>query len=230
MVGAVNIAAAAQGSQGVFLSSDGGRSFRNTGLNGQDIRSLAVRYDGARTFLWGGVTVPGGTGEGAGCFERELLRAGQDPPEGWQPRGAGWSGGSCHAMALAGQFAFAASHRRGVLRLDLSQGGSQWIASGVASGLPLNRLGDFAPLVALAADPAGKLLMAGGPQDDVLVGIFRSSDAVDPATQQPLWAFCASRVFPCAAGIDRVTLPPSYLFCSGAHTVDVEVEDAASRR
>jgi hypothetical protein len=72
--------------------------------------------------------------------------------------------------------------------------------------------------------------MAGGPADDVAVGLFRSSDGVDPATAQPHWVFCASRVFPSAGGIDRVTLPPSYLFCSGTHTVDVVSEDAAPRR
>lgn len=229
IVGAVNIAVAAQNMQGVFLSSDGGHSFRQSGLTGQDVRTLAYRHDGARDFLWAGVTVPGGTGEGSGCFERELLRPGQDPPEGWQPRSTAWTGGSCHAIAFAGQFAFAASHRRGILRLDLAKPGSPWVAPGVGSGLPLNHLGDFAPLLALASDRTGdrpgSLVMAAGPADEVPVGVFRSAEAIDPANAQPRWTFCASRVFPAAGGIDRVTLPASYLFCSGAHTVDVVVED-----
>ena len=231
IVGGVNIAVAAQESGGVWLSSDGGRTFRLTGLQGQDIRTLAVRYDGARAFLWAGATVPAG-GPGSGAFVRELLRPGQDPPEGWQPRAKNWTGGSCHALAfMAGSLVVAASHRGGIIWLDESQHDPAWNTADVQSNLPQRVLGQFSPLITVAVKPSGDLLMTGGPVDTggatpITVGVWRNVTPGEPTVFQ----YCSNREFPPekGGGIDRVTLPPTYLFCSGAHEVNVQSEDAAA--
>src|SRR5262249_13800793 len=67
--GTVNVAVAAQGMGGVFLSSEGGQpgTFRRAGLQGEDIRELAVQVDGPRRFLWAGAAAQGGADAGKGC-------------------------------------------------------------------------------------------------------------------------------------------------------------------
>jgi hypothetical protein len=65
----------------------------------------------------------------------------------------------------------------------------------------------------VAADPAQRLLMAGGVE-----GVYRSRDGgerYEPASECEF--------------ADKVTLPPTWLFCSGQHDVTVEKEDEAER-
>jgi hypothetical protein len=210
--GAVSVAVAAQATGGVYLSSEGGRpnSFRPIGLAGEDIRVLAVQYDGPRAFLWAGAFAPGGEDPGKGAFSWEL-RGSQDPPEGWRAFGRGWTGGSCRSLAFLGTRVLAGTHRAGVMRLDPGAREAAWQAPDVRCGLPLRDPGRFHPVATVAADPAGELLMAGGVE-----GVYRSRDRGEH------YAPASATEFE-----ERVTLPETWLFVGGEHEVQVVSEDEA---
>ncbi|MET0772709.1 MAG: putative baseplate assembly protein, partial [Candidatus Limnocylindrales bacterium] len=169
--GEVAVVCAAQGRQvggqrrfGLYLSNDAGRagSFRQIGLATEDARVLAVQRDGPRTLLWAGTAAPGGDQAGHGCFRRELLGR-EDSAGGWEPFATGWTAGSCWALGFAGGVAYAATQQVGVLRLDTSAASPAWVPPTVDSGLPARDLPRFQPVNALAIDPGGSLVMAGGP-------------------------------------------------------------------
>lgn len=208
--GQVSVAVAAQQTKGCFLSHDGGErnTFRDIGLQGEDIRVLAVQYDNVRTFLWAGTFAAGPDDPGKGCFRRELLGS-QDPPEGWRSFSAGWEGGSCRALTFLGTRALAASHRMGVLRLDPNQREPSWMAPDVRCGLPLRDPGRFQPVTTVAALSPGWVMAGTGE------GVFRSQEGDRYESASP-------REF-----VDKVTLPPTWLFCSGIHDVEVVSEDEA---
>ncbi len=209
--GVVSVAVAARENGGVYLSTDGGRAgtFRKIGLDGEDIRLLTVRADGVRTFLWAGVTAASSDDPGKGCYRRELVGT-ADSPEGWVAIGAGWRGGSCRGLAFVGTSVIAATYHAGVMRLEAVEGTPTWKASPVNCGLPLRDPGRFQRLDAITSDPAGRLVLAGGP-----AGVFRSTDG--GVTYQT----ASSHEF-----TETVTLPGTWLFCSGEHEINVEVEDA----
>jgi hypothetical protein len=99
-----------------------------------------------------------------------------------------------------------------VLWLDSSREGVEWNRPDVGSGLPLReeaRL--FQPVYALAAGPDGKLLLAAGPS-----GVVRSQDAKS-------WEPCSRREL---MEPQKVTLPPTWLFVSGKHEIEVVHDDA----
>ena len=209
--GGVNVAVSGMGQTGVFLSSTGGRgsSFRQFGLKGQDVRVLEVQGDGPRLFLWAGLAAASGSDPGKGCLSRELL-GNADSPDGWRAYDKGWDGGSCLTLAFAGSTVYAGSHRVGVLWQDASRPTPQWQRPDVGSGLPLReaeRL--FQPVHALAAAPEGSPLLAGGPG-----GVFRR-----PAGSERYEA-CSTREF-----TEKVTLPPTWLLCSGSHELEVVTDD-----
>ena len=210
--GQVSVTIAAQNNQGVFLSSEGGQpnTFRNIGLQGEDIRTLAVNYDGPRAFLWAGATAAGGDDPGHGCFRWEL-RGSENPPEGWKAFNQGWNGQSCLALAFIGMRVVAASYRMGVLTLDLTAPTPQWKAPDVECGLPLRDPARFHPVETVAVDPQGRWVMAGSE-----VGVYRSADV------GVNYAAVSQKDFP-----EMVTLPPTWLFCSGEHDVNVVSEDEA---
>lgn len=208
--GQVSVAVAAQQTKGCYLSHEGGKrnTFRQIGLQGEDIRVLAVQYDNVRTFLWAGAYAAGPDDPGKGCFRRELLGS-QDPPEGWQPFGTGWEGGSCRGLTFLGTEVLAASHRMGVLRLDPDARPAQWGAPDVRCGLPLRDPGRFQPVMTVAARPGW--VMAGTEE-----GVFRSQEGSEQYESASAVEFA-----------DKVTLPPTWLFCSGAHEIEVVSEDEA---
>jgi hypothetical protein len=81
----------------------------------------------------------------------------------------------------------------------------------VGSGLPLReaeRL--FQPVYALATSPKGAPLLAGGPE-----GVFRRPEGSE--RYEPV----STREF-----TEKVTLPPTWLLCSGAHSLEVVVDHA----
>jgi hypothetical protein len=212
--GQVSVAVAAQATAGLFLSNEGGRSntFRHIGLRNEDIRVLEVQYDGPRAFLWAGAAAAGGDDAGRGCFRWEV-RGSEDPPEGWQRINQGWNGGSCRAIAFRGSQILASTHRSGVLFLTRQGSEARWEAPDVNCGLPLRDPGRFYPVDTVAADPGGRLILAGG-----IEGVYRSEDG------GRAYASASSKEFS-----DRVTLPPTWLFCSGEHQVTVVSEDEAER-
>jgi hypothetical protein len=205
--GAVSVAVAAREGQGVYHSNDAARpgTFRLIGLRGEDIRVLAVQRDGPNAFLWAGVAAPGQAGKG--CYRWRIWDAPDSRGE-WTQLSKGWQGGSCLALTFTDSRVLAASHRAGVLWLDMARADAQWTASDVASGLPIQELTRFEPVSGLAVSPSGAPVLAGGPR-----GIYRTHDAAGP------YEHVSSPIF-----TDQVTLPDTWLFTSGAHELTVVAE------
>jgi hypothetical protein len=205
--GASAVAVAAQARYGVYLSTEGGRreTFRHTGLANVDTRQLTVQYDGPATWLWAGAGEPDPNRPGQGCFRTRLF----EPDVRWQALSTDWAGGTCWAIAFAGTTALAATHSGGVLRLDTIAAEPRWQPSPVSGGLPLrDRARLFEPVAAIAVGASG-LVLAGGPR-----GVFRSDDAYR-------WFGAANR-----ETRDLVTIPDTWLLCSGRHRIEVVPADA----
>ncbi len=196
-------AVAARRQAGVWISWSGG-PFHKSGLIEKDIRSLCVQVDGPRRFLWAGAAAPGDH-EGRGCLRLELR--GEASDEQWQPAARAWSGGSVRCLTSDGTRIFAGTHRAGVMVYDTSARDPQWrSALRAASGLPIRRdeREGLLPVDSVATVPGGALILVGGGE-----GVWRSLDGVH-------WQVAASR-----QAIDRLTLPETWLFCSGDHDVQV---------
>lgn len=208
-MGGVSVAVAARGKKGVYLSHQGGqsRTFSNIGLRNEEVRVLEVQHVGLRRYIWAGMAAVGDD-PGKGCF-RWLLTGAEDNPEGWIGFDKGWDASSCRFLAFVDNRAYAATQRGGVLSLDLEARDAGWKASSVNGGLPLRELRRFEPVDGLAASADGRWLMAAG-----MRGIYRSQDGGGR------FESCSSRTFS-----DRVTLPPTWLFCSGEHEIKVIGED-----
>jgi hypothetical protein len=208
--GAVSVAVAARNSGGIFLSGEGGKgnTFRNIGQAGEDVRVLAVQYEGTRSFLWAGLAAPVVGDPGKGCFSWELLGK-DDPPEGWQTYNKNWLGGSCVELAFQGTRILAATYDAGVLWLEKRGDQESWHAPDVACGLPqASREHPFQRVDALAAHPVRSVVLAGGK-----TGVYRSRDGGQN------YKLCSRKIF-----FDKVTLPPNWLFCSGEHDIEVVPE------
>ena len=222
--GAANVAVAGRGLAGVWLSGRGGqgRSFRHVGLNNCDIRALEVQHDGPQAFLWAG-SYAQKNGPGTGCFRRELIGGEDDPPDGWRAFTAGWTGGSCRGLAFHGTRVIAGTTRAGVLWADSAAAAPQWQAPAFQCGLPQKQSGQLQPVDTLAARSASTAGSVAGPGDGLILaggikGVFLSRDG--------------------GAGYDEVsrrdfvehavTVPETWLFCSGAHEISVVGEDEAA--
>ncbi len=205
-----SVVVAAQKQGGIYLSSDAGRpgTFRSVGLRGIDVRVLITREDGPRRFVVGGVTTFGDD-PGTGAHSLEILGTEIDP-QGWRSLNRGWNGGSCYGLAVSENTLLAATHLRGVMRLALAGQEAPWEAPTVDAGLPLRDPGRFQPVAAVAVAPTGGILLAGGAG-----GVHRSADV------GVTFSSVSEKVF-----AERVTLPPTWLFCSGAHDLEVVSEDA----
>jgi hypothetical protein len=209
--GEIWVAVAARAAGGVYLSKQGGSSktFELFGLRGEDIRVLEAQKDGTRRFLWGGATSPGFE-PGRGCWCRELGTA----QEKFSQFDADWKGGSCLGLTFAGDQIVAATHHAGVLVLNATKGASaRWRGPDVTSGLPMRDLENFQRIGALAANPDGALILAGGPD-----GIYRSKDTAlhfSPVSGKEF--------------VDQLALPETWLFCSGDHEIKILNDDEAKR-
>ena len=130
-----------------------------------------------------------------------------------------WAGGSCRSLAFQGSSIVAGSHHGGVLRLRARREDAEWETPELACGLPLreaDRL--FQPVDTVATDTQGTMALVGGRW-----GIRRSKGRSEKG-EKALYEPCSSKVFS-----DKVTLPPTWLFCSGAHEISVVAEDEAGR-
>ncbi|MET7946969.1 putative baseplate assembly protein [Micromonospora sp. NPDC005324] len=218
--GAPGVAVAAQASFGVYLSTSGGRpgSFSHVGLANVDNRVLAVQYDGPATLLWSGAGEPDPKKPGQGCHRTRLFESDVK----WQSMQAGWVGGTCRDLAFAGQQAVTATQSGGVLRLDTLAAQPQWQSVSVNCGLPLRDRTRFVPVDAIAVSgptaggaaaggtgAAERLILASGER-----GVHRSADAVT-------WTPSANQ-----ATADVVTVPDTWLLCSGEHDIEVVRQDA----
>jgi hypothetical protein len=203
--GAPGVALAAQAQYGVYLSLNGGRqgTFQNVGLANVDTRVLAMQYDGPATVLWVGTGEPDPNRVGQGCHRTRLY----ETDVRWQAVNAGWAGGTCVDLALAGNQLIAGTQSGGVARLDTTGQNPSWQTVAVNCGLPLRDRTRFEPVRGVAAS-AGQYLV-GGPR-----GVYRSTDAV------------TFRVSANQATVDLVTVPDTWLLCSGQHEITV-VRDGA---
>ncbi|MFE9689306.1 putative baseplate assembly protein [Micromonospora sp. NPDC005806] len=213
--GAPGVAVAAQAGFGVYLSTAAGRpgTFTHVGLANVDNRVLAVQYDGPATLLWSGAGEPDPKKPGQGCHRTRLFESDVK----WQAVQAGWIGGTCRGLAFSGSLAVAATQSGGVVRLDTLAAQPQWQPVVVNCGLPLRDRPRFVPVEAIAATvPSGaggaaRLILAGGER-----GVYRSGDAAD-------WTASANQ-----ATADVVTVPDTWLLCSGEHDIEVVRQDAPS--
>ncbi|WP_406079888.1 putative baseplate assembly protein [Micromonospora sp. NBC_00858] len=215
--GAPGVAVAAQAGFGVYLSTAGGRpdSFAHVGLSNVDNRVLAVQYDGPATLLWSGAGEPDPKKPGQGCHRTRLFESDVQ----WQTVQGGWIGGTCRDLAFAGPLAVAATQSGGVLRLDTLAAQPQWQPVMVNCGLPLRDRTRFVPVDAIAVSGSAttgaggqaveRLILAGGER-----GVYRSASAVD-------WTASANQ-----ATADVVTVPDTWLLCSGEHNIEVVRQDA----
>ena len=206
--GVVGVAVAAQAKFGVYLSLAGGRpgTFTHVGLSGVDTRTLAVQIDGPNTVLWAGVGESDATRPGQGCHRARLFEADVR----WSALSAGWSGGTCWGLDFAGSTVLAATQSAGVVRMDADATNPTWQPPNVNCGLPLRDRTRFEPVETVAAVTAGGLsVLAGGPR-----GVQLSTDAQG-------WRAAANR-----ETRDVVTIPETWLLCSGEHDIEVVREDA----
>ncbi len=210
--GRTGVVVAAEASAGVFLSPDSGapQTFGRVLGPGQDIRCLTVQYDGPAVAVWAGRSVP--EGDGTGCLRLRLDELGRGDlaalAGAWEAFEAGWTGGSCWGVVSVGSVVHAATQSGGVVALLLGQGSPSWVQPDVNCGLPLRDRRRFRPTTSLSGVVTGDgspLLLAAGPG-----GVHRSHDGGGS------WRSCSSKV---ADGV--VTVPGSWLFCSGVHRVEV---------
>ena len=209
--GVVGVAVAAQARGGIYVSTAGGRTGtftrigfgRDTGVPDLDTRTLAVQYDGPATLLWVGAGEADASRPGPGCVRARMFEARVK----WEAVNAGWTGGTCWDLAFSGTTVVAATQSGGVLKAALSADRPRWESVGVNSGLPLRDRTRFEPVEAVAA--------AGG---QVLAGTARG---VHRATGPESWAPTAVR-----ERREMVSIPETWLFCSGDHDVQV-VRDRA---
>ncbi|MFF1830307.1 putative baseplate assembly protein [Paenarthrobacter sp. NPDC058040] len=211
--GRTGVVVAAEASAGVWLSPDAGTagSFKQVKAAGEDIRCLTVQYDGGASYVWLGRAVPEGTG--TGCLRLKIDELGrtdfdQQFMDSWEQFSAGWTGGSCWGVHVMGNAAYAATQSGGVLRLQLGQATAQWSVPDVNCNLPLRDRTRFEPVRSVSGSvlaDGSALVLAAGPK-----GVYRSKDSAVS------WESCTRRVVE-----DVVTLPDTWLFCSGDHRIEV---------
>jgi hypothetical protein len=101
-----------------------------------------------------------------------------------------------------------------VLRLAARRNDLAWESPSLTCGLPLREAEHlFYPVAAVAGEPEGRLILAAGAE-----GIYRSKDG------GVSYSTCSSNEF-----TDKVTLPPTWLFCSAEHDITVVSEDETER-
>ena len=200
--GVLGVALIAQAQYGVYLSTDGGRpgTFVRAGLNGLETRTLAIQLDGPATIAWVGTGEPDPNRPGQGCFRARLFEADIR----WVPMAAGWGGGTCWDLAFTGSSVLAATQSGGILRLDPTSPQPSWVPPTVNCGLPLRDRPRFESIEAVAAAGPGAPVLAGTTR-----GVFRSADA-------GRWTSAANR-----ETREVVTIPDTWLLCSGEHQIEV---------
>lgn len=109
-------------------------------------------------------------------------------------------------LAFDGDHVFAGTHSAGVMRLDSARPDAAWLPSIIQCGLPMRDADKlFAPVPALAVARGGTVLLAGGAE-----GVYRSGDGGVRFEKASSTEFA-----------EKVALPPTWLFCSGVHDVQV---------
>ncbi|WP_272143448.1 putative baseplate assembly protein [Stigmatella ashevillensis] len=199
--GGVCVAVAAMDQSGVLLSDREGRAgtFWHIGLRGRDVRVLEVQREGPNSFLWAGLGTAHDEEAGQGCLRWELS-GGEPPPGGWRAFHLGWEGGSCLSLAFSGTTVYAGTQWAGVLSQEGGPSLSMWRRP---------EEGVCAPVYALAAQGGGVPVLSGRPK-----GVFRRSRGSECDEPCSPWEFS-----------EEVTVPSTWLLCSGFHELEVGGED-----
>jgi hypothetical protein len=103
-------------------------------------------------------------------------------------------------------YVVAATQNGGIVRQQLAGAAPAWEPLDVNAGLPLRDRARFDPVTTLATPAAGRPVIAGGPK-----GVHRNSDGTARR-----WAPCDQR-----EATEVVTIPPTWLLCSGEHQIEV---------
>lgn len=204
-LGDTSVAVAARGNKGVYLSATNGTpgSFKTIGLDSEHVRVLEVQHHAQQSYLWAGTAAPGSS-PGHGCF-RWRFTGSEENPEGWRSFRENWDAGGCRAIAFKRGIVFAATQRRGVLRLNVETREPAWELPDVTCGLPFREVGRYQPIHTVATDDAAFTVLAG-----LDAGVFRSQD------EGVIYEHCSKQEFS-----EFVTLPKTWLFCSGEHDITV---------
>lgn len=210
--GVVRVAVASFQGGGVYVSDDGGRadSFKFLGLKNEDVRVLAIQEDGPRHYLWAGITAVGNV-SGKGCYFFDLT----NPAAGWKNYHEGWRGGSCYSFAFDETQVYAGSFHGGVLALNISKINSTWQPLLLGSGLPIRP--DSERLY-----PVEAVAVTSGEKGRLLVGTEVGLYSADLNQEKFRFRECSQVEF-----VDKVTLPDTWLFCSGQHAIEVMEEQNA---
>lgn len=211
--GVTFVVVAPMNEKGVYLSREGGTSdsYEFIGCAGLDVRVLTIQQEG-RCLIWAGMAFAGGGQEQQGCYRIELPANGVVNTE-WQLFSNGWKGGSCKSLSFAGTRVYAATYDAGLLVLNTGNPEFKWESPRINDGLPLRDqpTPQFENINAVAVTQVGDLRQ-------VMVvtkekGVFYSKDygaKFESASQ--------------AAFANTVTLPATWLFCSGVHELKVVAE------
>lgn len=207
--GVDHVAVAARSSKGVFFSNDNAQpnSFKNIGLINKDVRVLSVQYEGPRIFLWAGLAAPSPNSKGEGCMSCEITQ-GIGLTIHWNVY-ENWEGGSCNGIAFIESIVYVATFRSGVLSLDSTKRDSKWVIPDIESNVPLRDIGRFEKIRTIATGIKSQTIMVGGD-----LGVYVDYNDNEKFNK------CSNKEFS-----DTVTLPPTWLFCSGEHNI-VVVKDA----
>jgi hypothetical protein len=197
------VVVAGQSASGLWLSTDGGKadSFTSLGLTGRVVRSLGIQRRGTSRWCWAGFAAIGDT-DGDGVARIDLSA----PTTTWEGIAEGWTGGTCTTFAFTEDLVHAGSHHAGVLRLSLRDLNPKWQAPIIGCGLPIRADSErLYQVTDLAIDAPRARLLVGTEQ-----GLY------EPIDGAAAYRSCGSRSF-----TDQVTIPETWLFCSGRHDITV---------
>lgn len=206
--GVESVAVAAQKSGGVYLSRAEGKvgTFTKIGGDGKNIQTLAFQTAGTLTWLWAGIRAPG-EGAGEGCLRWEIGITEDAPAKEVRAFASGWDFSSCLALTFVGTTVFAATFRGGIVSLDGRETSAAWRRPPSPQGLPIREDKGLAPLYSIAA--MGNRLMAGA----------------DAATVRSLDEGASFELHRAGETRHKITLPRTWLFCSGEHDIEVVPEE-----
>ena len=202
----IRVAVAGRQGGGIYISNSEGHSnsFESLELNNEEVRVLAIQEDGSRNYLWAGLAAIGNM-KGKGCYVYDLT----NPAAGWKNYNEGWRGGSCYSITFDSTHVYAGSFRGGVLKLSTSKTKPAWESLPLSCGLPIRPDSERLYPIQTVAVTLGKRgrLLAG-----TSVGIF----SADQNQENLRFQECSHTEF-----VDKVTLPDTWLFCSGRHDIEV---------
>lgn len=200
--------------EGVFLSANMGdlSSFYSIGLQRQPVEILAVQYGDTQRFLWAGFFASGDDA-GEGCKRLELRESDVEHEKDWKTYDQGWKqAGACTCLSFArNNEVYAGTGRYGVLKMTVMGDQPQWRAVDFGNGL--QQCTDKGPVtletikrIAVWEAESTLHIMSAG-----MSGVYRSGDGGNSYTRT------SQKIFN-----DKVTLPPTWLFCSAEHKIIVE--------